>query len=333
MPKQVLDELIARLVRDIERNYSAGDRYRSLREIADGFDVSYQTAQKGLARLQELGVVESRRRSGTTVLGTRPEVSLTGKTVFVISNQHEKRFDAAFFEGIREVAEAEGVVARFLENEYPDPRSLGFGDYLIGLDADAVIALAFRDSALPFYHAMRGGLDIVADIILDELPILPAVQTDNFRHALEAGRRLAGHGFSEFIVVGYYPHEHNKRYQGFLEGLRGRDAEVTYLCLRDSTAMSAIDRFLHDFGRSRAVFSTDYSANHILGAKFIQHGIDPSGDRFVVYDSERGMFHYTGLSPVRSVAPSLHTLGKSLCSVLLTKWKRGAFEEPLQRKI
>jgi DNA-binding LacI/PurR family transcriptional regulator len=180
---------------------------------------------------------------------------------------------------------------------------------------------------------MREGLDIVTDIIDDSLPTLPAVQTDNHRHAREAGTRLSKRGYRSFLVAGYYPKKYNKRYLGFIEGLDGGTSEVLYVCLQDLNALPKIDKYFNQSDESCAVFSTDYSTNYILAAKFIQHGMHVRNDNFIVYDSEEDFFRYAGLPPIRSVAPSLEKLGEELCTMFIVKWKTGDFPSPLQRKL
>jgi hypothetical protein len=83
--------------------------------------------------------------------------------------------------GIHKTADPYGISVQHEYIHEQDVRSLSFGEYLCSLGADGIIALNFRNGALPFYHVLREGVDIVTDIILDELPLLPAVQTDNFR--------------------------------------------------------------------------------------------------------------------------------------------------------
>ena len=97
--------------------------------------------------------------------------------------------------------------------------------------------------------------------------------------------------------------------------------------------MNAIDSFFHNFNSRCAVFTTDFSANYIIGAKFIQHKISVKNDNFLVYDCEDESFIYLGLNPAKRVGPSFHTLGTELCNTLIAKRETGSFPLPLQRKI
>lgn len=333
MPKKVFEAFYRELVRDIRANYKERDKYLSVRQIADKFSVSLQTAQKGVRKLSNNGMVSAVPKSGITIISLEQISPVRGKRVMVVSHQHDKRFDQAFMEGILNVARPEEVQVDFIDDSKIDISSIAFGDYLLGLNVDGVITLSFKDSALAFYHALREGLDIVSDIIIDELPLLPAVQTDNYKHAREAGSMMLRKGYKYFLVVGYYPKERNKRYLGFHDGLEHLGENIKYVCISDNAAMRKIDNFYHFFSGDMAVFSTDYATNYILAAKFMQHKVKVKSDNFLVYDCEEDKFHYEGLPPIHSVAPSLRYLGRELVKTLFHKWKTGKYPEPLQRKI
>lgn len=332
VPRRVLDELLRRIVRDIDANYGPDDRYRTVRDIASSFSVSLQTAQRAVRRLTERGVLRSAARSGLTVSARSPEETLAGKHIAMVSNQHDRRFDQAFLAGARETAGVQGVEVDFVENQCEETSSLAFGEYLLGLPADGAIALAFRDAHLGFYHAMCGGMDVVSDIILDDLPTLPAVQTDNAAHSRRAGRRLRRAGIRTVLIAGYYPPD-NRRVVSFREGFGTDRGEVAYVQLTDRDAVRRIDHYLYFATEHHAVFSTDYAANYVLAAKLVQHGVTPRPDTFVIYDSEEAEFHYPGLPSLPCAAPSLHMLGRELAECLLAKWQTDHWPDPRARRV
>jgi DNA-binding LacI/PurR family transcriptional regulator len=180
---------------------------------------------------------------------------------------------------------------------------------------------------------MREGLDIAADIIPDELPGLPVVQTDNYRHSREAGRIFLDNGYRKILVAGYYPQRKNRRFEGLYDAVKDLSGGIKYVCLTEFGAMNALDSFFNNFDSRCAVFSVDFSANYIVAAKFIQHGIKVKNDNFLVYDCEEDLFHYSGLRPVKRVAPSFFTLGAELCRILVAKRETGVYPLPVQRKI
>jgi DNA-binding LacI/PurR family transcriptional regulator len=333
MPKKVFDAFFHTTIRDIKNHYQPGDKYLSIRQIAEKYRVSIQTAQRGVKKLEEYGYITVKRKAGITIESLRPQKKLEGYKIAVISATADTRFNDAFLKGINVVASEHGVSAQFEQIPDIDVRSLQFGDYLLSLDADGIIALNFKNSSLPFYHILREGMDIVADIILDELPILPTVQTDNFRHAREAGQIFRERGYRRFLVVGYYPKKGNRRFEGMIEAIKDVSEKVEYICVSDIQAMYMMDSFFDRFNSQCAVFSTDYSSNYIVGAKFIQHNITVKNDNFLVFDCEDDVFSYHGLNPVKRVAPSFCTVGAELCKILITKRQIGFFPNPLQRKI
>ena len=67
--QSVLLDLKARLSSRLHR---PGDRFATAREIADQYNVSYQTAHRVLADLAEQGLIERRPRSGSFIAGSTP---------------------------------------------------------------------------------------------------------------------------------------------------------------------------------------------------------------------------------------------------------------------
>jgi len=333
MPKKVLDAFFTAMVREIRNSFKPGDKYYSIRDLSVHHKVSIQTAQRGVKRLQEYGYISVKQKAGITIESVWPQKKLKGYRLSIVSARTDDRFNAAFLGGINEIAGKHDVAVRFEKTPPMDFRSLQFGDHLLSLNADGIICLYFRNSALPFYHVMREGMDIVTDIIPDVLPILPAVQTDNFHHASEAGRIFLEHRYNKILVIGYYPQDKNRRYDGLLSVIKDSCKEIKYAYLPDIDSVSIIDTFFHRFDSNCAVFSNDYSANYIAGAKFMQYKIPVRNDNFLVYDCEEDVFIYHGLNPAKRVGPSLHYLGQELCKVILTKQETGNYPEPRQRRI
>ncbi len=332
MPKKVRENLVREIKRDIAANYRVGDRYLTMRQIADAFGVSLQSAQKGIAQLEEEGFVQSRKKSGIYVASLSICGKTEGKRLLVLSNKQDGRFYQVFLDGVKKRMEGNGVSIELIVNAGTRTDTLAFGDYLLSLNADGIIALSFLNAALPFYHALREGLDIVSDVILDELPILPAIQTDNYTHAHKAGELFLANDYKDFYVFGFYP-ERNRRFQGFSEAVSAYARSVTYIHLSDYEAMGKIDAIFNNLSPTTALFSCDYSTNYILASQFLKHKGTMRSSNFLAYDSEGDFFHHAGLPPVRCVAPSFFNLGEALAQTLLTKWRTGAYPLPLQQKI
>jgi DNA-binding LacI/PurR family transcriptional regulator len=333
MPKKVFDSFYTAMLRDIRNTWHEGDQFLSIRDIARQYRVSLQTAHRGVKKLEDFGYITVKRKAGITIHSLRPRRKLEHYRISVVSARADARFNDGFFRGVSETAGALNMQARLENIPDMDYRSLQFGEYLLSLDADGIIALYFNNASLPFYHVMREGMDIVTDIILDELPILPTVQTDNYRHSCAAGRIFLEQGYRRFLIVGYYPRNGNRRFEGIRDTLRGECDDVQYVCLTDEGSMNAIDNFFHRFNARCAVYAVDYSANYIIGAKFMQYKIPVKKDNFLIYDCEEEQFRYHGLPPVKPVGPSFYTIGSELCRVLIAKQEYGEYPEPRQRKI
>jgi DNA-binding LacI/PurR family transcriptional regulator len=332
MPKKVFDAFLRELRRDIKMNYKEDDRYLTMRQIAQVFQVSLQTAQKGIAYLESEGIVKSKKKSGIFIESLESKGSTKGKHLVVLSNKQDQRFYNVFFNGVKQRLNDTEISLELIVNPHTSTDTLAFGDYLVSLKADGIIALSFDKAALPFYHAMREGIDIVSDIIIDQLPNLPAVQTNNYKHAFDAGEILLQNEYRDFFVFGYFP-ENNKRYKGFYDAVKSRARSVTYIHLSDIEAMAKTDAIFHNLSKTTAIFSCDYSANYILASQFLKHNVKISAFNFLAYDSELDFFHYPGLPPIRCVAPSFFNLGEALAKMILEKWEKGVFSLPLQQKL
>ena len=333
MPKKVFDSLYSILVRDIIKNYQVGDKYPSIRELAKKHKVSTQTVQRGIEKLQKSGLITVRQKAGIVISSLQPIGAVDNKKISVISAIEDTRFVNSFIKGMKEEGEKKGIKIILEDTANLDARSLYFGEYICSLNTDGIITLCYPDSGLPFYHALKEGVDIVSDLILDELPILPAVQTDNYRHSREAGHLFLNQGYKRILVLGYYPAERNRRYEGLRDIAKGYCDEVQYISLSQVDAIWKIDRFFQKFDSYSAVFSADYSANYIIAAKFIQYRIPVKNNNFLVYDCEEDAFLYSKLDPIQKVGPALRTIGSELCKTLISKWENGVYPQPLQRKI
>ncbi|MBN1673003.1 MAG: GntR family transcriptional regulator [Kiritimatiellae bacterium] len=332
MPKKVFEGFVRELVRDIRAHHRPGERYLTVRGIAERFRVSLQTAQKAVKLLSGRGMICSAPKRGITIRSLESRVDVAGKRLAVVSDVHDFRFNEAFCRGVKGAVSAAGVMVDWVDEIPADTRALAFGEFLTALGADGVVALGFKDAALGFYHALCQGVDLVADIALDELPTLPVVQTDNFRHAQEAAFLMAEKGHTDVLVAGYYP-SGNRRYEGFCAGAAEKGLTVRYVCLAEASANARLDRFFDSFSERHAVFSQDYATNHVLAPKFLQHRIRVRKANFLVYDCETDHFVYRGLPPVRAVAPSLERIGGRLARKLLGKWETGRYPAPLFEKI
>ncbi|MCK9170895.1 MAG: GntR family transcriptional regulator [Treponema sp.] len=336
MPKLVYQNFYRALRRDIETNYKPDDRYLKVREIAGKFNVSLQIAQKAVSQLEQEGVISAKQRAGIIIRNTLSAPSgLDGKKIIVLSYKQDYHFYASFLDGIKQNCGRYNVEVEFKMNTFKETDSLNFGKYLLSLNADGIITLSFVNSALPFYYALREGQDIVADIILDSLPVLPAVQTDNYKHSYEAAAILSRQNCRRYFVLGYYP-QNNRRYKGFYDGIQKTwkgafRPEVTYIQLSKMNVVGEVLRVIHNYSDTAGFFISDYSANYFFGLLCIQEHIQPR--TVLVYDADDSYFLLPGLEPVRSIGPSFKELGRQLSDVLIRKWKTGTYPEPLQRKI
>ena len=336
MPKRVYEQLYRAVRRDIETNYQSGGRYLSVREIADTFSVSLQIAQKAITQLKREGVVTSKPRTGILIQNTvSAPSSLQGKKILVLSNKQDYHFYASFLEGTEQNCSRYGIDVVFKMNTFENTSSLLFGEYLLSLNADGIIALSFTNAALPFYYVLREGLPLVGDIIIDSLPVMPAVQTDNYKHSYEAACILNKYNCRRYFVLGCYPQE-NKRFKGFYDGIQKTYAgsfmpEVTYVQLSKINVYDKVIRAIHEYGNKAGFFISDYSANYFFGMLCLQEKIQPK--IVLAYDADDAYFTLPGLEPIRTIAPSFKELGHRLSAVLIEKWRTGKFPEPLQQKI
>ncbi len=331
MPKLIYDRFLRELRIDISTNCNLGEKYITVREIAEKFSVSLQTAQKAIKELSKENLITSKPKAGIIRTGLFcKDVDLTRKKVFVISNRQDGHFFHSYYDRIKSVCDTYGIKSEFQLNTFPDATSYDYGVYLASLDADGLIMLSFPDSELAFYHAMREGKDIISDIILDKLPILPAVQTDNYRHSYSAGMKLVEEECTEFYVFGYFTQE-NKRFKGFSDAVATSGFKAKYFELSSMSSIAQIAEIIRNSRDDIGIFISDYSSSYVIDSLCARENTIPK--HILVYDTDKDYFEGSFLPPVKAVAPSLNTLGKSLCNMLIKKWINGVYPEKRQIKI
>jgi DNA-binding transcriptional regulator YhcF (GntR family) len=319
---------------DIAEHYKQGDRYLSVRIAAEKFGVSLQTAQSAVSALREEGILETRKKSGVFVRNKPGSIDPSGKKIILLSGINDPRFITAFQDSIREVVEPLGMEVIYVNDTCRERNTIQYGEYLISLyaenNASGIIALAYRDAELAFYHAMNSGCLIVSDVSFPNLPMLPSIQTDNHKHSREAAQRFARLGKKNVVIVGYWK-KGNVRHRTFEEEFRTlvSDAEIKYVFLGEETAPADLYIFIKNFNLQKCVFSIDYAANHTVASHFITYNLSPRNN-FLVYDSERDFFLHPGLEPVETAAPGLNVLGRKLSEKLLARIVTGTWPDPLQ---
>jgi DNA-binding LacI/PurR family transcriptional regulator len=330
MPKKVLEKFLRDLTRDIKANYHAGDRYLTLDEICRKFSVCKKTAHNAVKKLALRGMVKASPRRGIIITSLEEKINLSDKKMLMLSNLHHRRSADAFFSGAKELADSRDIAIAFMENPLEDTRSLSFGDFLLEQNVDGICAVSFADAALGFYRAMREGLDIVADYHMDDLPILPVIESDSRRHGLEAGKALNAKGFGDIVVAGFGDAACNRiRFEALLSQIDKEKTEVRYLEISQPNALFLLDRFLYSYGEKCAVVSIEYRTNELIAAQFVQHRIRKAPINLFAYDSYDDTYDHKGLPPVPTFAPSFKQLGAALARRLINKWETGRFTEPM----
>jgi len=337
MPKQVFPDFIRHLRNDIVHSYQDGERYLSIRDIAAKFDVSVQTAQKGVTQLKDEGILEPRKKAGIYVkMGMKERIDpFVGKEVVVISKVASPIFYQGFLDGVTErLKDTDVAIKMMVIDESEDVSSLDFGKRLVNLHADGIITLSFtHESALPFYHALREGVTMVADIILDGLPLLPAVQTDNYKHAFAAGRLMSQMGLETLYVFGTYP-EDNKRLLGFCQAVKTSEIPIRYHQLTGVDLMMKTMNILSSLTPKTGIFLSDYTTLHNVASLCSRFHIQFTPGTIVAYDgADSNEIRYPDIPPIPCVAPTFKDLGFHLCDALVQKWTTGSYPTPLQKKI
>ncbi|MDT3360193.1 MAG: GntR family transcriptional regulator [Spirochaetota bacterium] len=337
MPRQVFPDFLRHLRNDIVSSHTSGDRYLSIREIAAKFGVSVQTAQKGVTQLAAEQILEPRKKAGIYVGKGMEEIvnPLADKEVVVISKVSTPIFYQGFLDGVKERLKDTGVTVKMMVlDESEDVSSLAFGKRLVDLHADGIVTLCFtRESALPFYYAIREGVNMVADIILDDLPLLPAVQTDNYKHAFAAGRMMSQMGLDTLYVFGTYP-DTNKRLLGFSQAVKNSEALIKYQQLTGVDLMMKTMSILSSLTPKTGIFLSDYTTLHNVASLCSRFHIQFTPGTVVAYDgADANEVRYPGIPAIPCIGPTFKDLGYHLCDVLVHKWTEGTYPEPLQKKI
>ncbi len=337
MPKKIFSWLIRELEQDISDSFAPDARYRTIREISIRFNVSQQTAQRAATELVLRSILRSKDRSGLFVASHVRASQLSGKEILVVSANPDPRFNEAFLDGIRTVAAGVGMSTSLYAARSENPESLEFGEKLDreyqDRKAGGLIALAFRNADLAFYHLVMSGRIVISDVDSHRLPMLPSVQSDNRRHSAEAARVMATRGKKSIVIAGYWP-PGNTRHLAFESTFLSLvpDGECRYVHLSDDMSTADLYIFFRRFSGRGAVFAVDYAANHTVAPYFVTHDVSPESN-LMVYDSEYETFKFNGLPPIHAAAPSLYTLGTRLAEKLVKRLQTGTWPEPLRERI
>ena len=322
------------ITEDIRDHYSEGDRYGSIRATADKFAVSLQTAQSAVSSLCEEGILESKNKSGIFIKSKPGKIDPSGKKIIILSGMNDPRFIEAFSKGIKKVVAPQNMEVLFINDTCKERNTIQYGEYLIDLykshNASGIIALAYRNVELAFYHALNSNCLMISDVSFPGLPMLPSIQTDNHKHSREAAQKFAVLGKKEVLVAGYWK-KGNVRQRSFEEEFRTlvSDGEMRYVDLGEETSPADLYIFFKNFNSRKSVFTLDFAANHTVAAYFITYKLSPKNN-FIVYDSEDEFFNHPGLAPVESAAPGLNILGERLAEKLLARIVSGSWSLPMQ---
>jgi DNA-binding LacI/PurR family transcriptional regulator len=341
MPKKVFEQLVAGMTADIKTNYRVGARYLTLDQICRKFKVSRQPASNAVKRLASYTMVRSVPGGGITILAKQREFGVAGKKIAFLSRLgFNKATIQAFRAGIDTVAGPAGVTVVTVPFKEREVTSLAFGDYLLGLDADGIIAVDFPRSALPFYHALHNGMDVVADIFLTDLPLLPVVQTDNRRYGAMAAERMSQNRITDIRLVAentleemvYAPDVH-ERYQGFMDAFKRKKGTVKYIALYRQDGVMELQEFLGAPAPHKGLFAMTLGVLPLVATQLVHHAFPVTRSNFLIYDYYEDVFRFTGLPDITPLAPAIPKLGAALAAKLINKWRTGKFGEPLCERI
>lgn len=175
----VKERLLSRL-----RNgfYRPGDRFLSNRDVAELFDVSYQTAHRLIAELCDEGHLERRPQSGTYVPGG-PAPLVGVQLIFDARAQKAFSFGSKLFTRLTERLDAEGV--SWTVSWTPGEWQLDATRFPVIWESPEAVerSLMARRQALLINDRPRGGLETL---------LIDSVSTDDFLGGACAGEMLRG---------------------------------------------------------------------------------------------------------------------------------------------
>lgn len=202
-----------------------GDRFFSEHALCEKFDLSRQTVRQALSLLEQDGLIERRRGSGTYVAGSALAARKRTMSVGVISSYLDDYIFPSQTRGVERVLSEHGYTMQLgitydkVANESKLLRAM------IDKDVDGILIEPAK-SALPHVNApyykelMRKGIPILQVNTYIQGLSLPCVAVDDLRggrmaamHLIEMGHRAIG---GIFKLDDYQGH---LRYAGFMEAL------------------------------------------------------------------------------------------------------------------
>lgn len=337
MPKTVFSVLIQHMLTDIASEFKPDSRYRTIREIAVHFGVSLQTAQRAVKELVDKQILIAKDRSGVFIRHMDDDWKFANKTVIVASANADPRFNDAFLDGIQQAISPKRMKSVLFTTRDDHYDTYDFGERLRNeyakCNAAGLIALAFINADLAFYHLISTDHIVLSDVASHRLPLLPSVQSDNRRHSAEAAHHFAECGKTNVLIAGYWE-EGNTRHKAFTDTFLSfvPHGRCTYVHLGGNKSTADLYMFFRHFSEKDAVFVIDYAANHTVAPYFLSQEVS-SDNNIIVYDSEYETFSFSNLPPIKAAAPSLATIGYRLGQKLIERIRSGSWEEPMQELI
>ncbi|HEX4149160.1 MAG TPA: substrate-binding domain-containing protein, partial [Pirellulales bacterium] len=204
--------------------YQPGDRFLSIRDVAELFDVSYQTAHRLIAELCDEGLLERRPQSGTYVPGG-PRTLAGAQLAFAQRAQSPESFGAKLL----------AQLARRLEAERID-FTRSFGDESLALAADRVPIIWECPAAVQMAIHSRQAAVLINDrprVGLESL-FVDSVSTDDYAGGACAAQVLQSHtrATAGFAIIG-----------GPSDDVRSRSRVEGFLSVQPAAVISSANWF------------------------------------------------------------------------------------------
>lgn len=317
MPKKVIDTLLDKIRISIAEHYELGDKYLTVRELASLYQVSLQTAHKAIRILKSENIVAAKPKTGTVITSKKPINTIKGKTLGVFSNLNDPIYDMTFYKTIEKSVESAGIQVRFTHLEERKLPGLALAKHILDLNLDCGMFLSYTNSALSLYHLFMNQFIFVSDIGYEELPMIPTIQTDNYRHSFEAGKRQASMGYSSFVMIGCQSRQESLRYKGYVDGIGKTESAVRYIQLVDPSGIAKMSNTIHYLEEDTAVFCADFPLVDMVASKFLQYQKEVKNDNFMIYDCAENSYLFHGLPLIRSAAPGIIEIAQGLSQMII----------------
>jgi DNA-binding LacI/PurR family transcriptional regulator len=316
-----------KLLAKLRTQYSVGQRFLSIREMADQEQVSIQTAFNLMKRLQDDGLLVQRPH-GLSFVKAIP-AHIPPYRIGVLVPEKPLWFRACAVDGLKEGFAERIAPENLVLHDTDEISTVNDAELLSGQGYDGIIGMS-RDYGWQFYALHLMGQIVLADIISPSWPSMPVTCVDFRSTAERAGSLLRQYGHKRACILGLGHAGSNP--QSFRQGFKGENISL----VENTNTSEGVELFrttVHN-EKPTALYIAEKNCVPIALSVLATEGLRiPDDISIVIHDCDPGQYEGFAVPPITSVGPSVETIGKRLAERMSRMLERKAAKDPVVQRI